>query len=623
MVEHYSHKIQNAIQKELFKANCSIKIVVAWFTNDLLFQPLLLKLVAGVSVEIILNKDGINCSNDNEVDFDKFVKTGGILRWNNTKQLLHDKFCIIDDNVVIYGSYNWTNKAEYNEESIAISKEEEHTTSFYLEKFRILSQKYPIEKLFIHSDCNSKEKKEDIDSPISFYNKEDTIDNNTEDDLFFIDSYGAKYSKNLEILYKGANVKVYHINQSTKEIRNSAFKDMTSLEEVFIPYSVTSIGSYAFYGCTSLRQIEIVHNPYAGHIDEYSNIWKMSVGSSAFSGCTSLKHVSLPIQIIEIGSDAFRDCTSLQQIEIPNLVKIINRNTFQNCTSLKELSYPDSLKITGESIFPEYLPLSSIKIKHMIREREYYMKDRNKIDSIGSRIITLNEKNTEDEFNKEVKVKFSFSNLEDLATRETIYPNIGISPELITLNDGEIITIPESYKIFRKRIEAYHYKRGGMIRLEEKNQNAPYVEYINVITNSGHIVEFYPHVLFCQIAFEVDEFGNRIHENGKIKILRNTGDVSKYIWDMTKRGCNIHSIMDAMKGCQIQYHFLKSIRMWTSYSSNLLRIMSDWTFIGNKRPAEIPNNVEKQGDVFGSKIKDKSLEDIKNRINMIGKDFNV
>ena len=44
MIEHYSHKIQNAIQKELFKANSSIKIAVAWFTNDLLFQPLLLKL---------------------------------------------------------------------------------------------------------------------------------------------------------------------------------------------------------------------------------------------------------------------------------------------------------------------------------------------------------------------------------------------------------------------------------------------------------------------------------------------------------------------------------------------------------------------------------------------------
>ena len=76
MIEHYSHKIQNAIQKELFKANSSIKIAVAWFTNVLLFQPLLLKLGAGVSVELILNKDDINCSDDNEVDFDEFVKAG-------------------------------------------------------------------------------------------------------------------------------------------------------------------------------------------------------------------------------------------------------------------------------------------------------------------------------------------------------------------------------------------------------------------------------------------------------------------------------------------------------------------------------------------------------------------
>ena len=60
MVEHYSHKIQNVIQKELFKAQESIKIAVAWFTNDLLFQPLLLKLQAGVKVEIILNRDEIN-----------------------------------------------------------------------------------------------------------------------------------------------------------------------------------------------------------------------------------------------------------------------------------------------------------------------------------------------------------------------------------------------------------------------------------------------------------------------------------------------------------------------------------------------------------------------------------
>lgn len=146
MVEHLSHNIQNRIQKELFNAKQSIKIVVAWFTNDLLFQPLVLKQATGVKVEVILNKDDINCSDDNNINFFELVNKGGIVRWNDTKQLMHDKFCIIDDSIVIYGSYNWTNKAEYNEESITISRNEFGTTKFYLDKFLNLSNKYPAEK---------------------------------------------------------------------------------------------------------------------------------------------------------------------------------------------------------------------------------------------------------------------------------------------------------------------------------------------------------------------------------------------------------------------------------------------------------------------------------------------
>ena len=149
MIEHHSYKIQNVIQKELFNAKQSIKIVVAWFTNDLLFQPLVLKQGAGVQVEIILNRDEINCSNENNVNFDELVNAGGIVRWNDTKQLMHDKFCIIDDSIVIYGSYNWTNKAEYNEESITVSKNETETIKFYLDKFKNLSEKYPSDKVSV------------------------------------------------------------------------------------------------------------------------------------------------------------------------------------------------------------------------------------------------------------------------------------------------------------------------------------------------------------------------------------------------------------------------------------------------------------------------------------------
>ena len=47
MIDHYTNKMQNVIQMELFKAQKSIKIAMAWFTYDLLFHPLLLKLQMG------------------------------------------------------------------------------------------------------------------------------------------------------------------------------------------------------------------------------------------------------------------------------------------------------------------------------------------------------------------------------------------------------------------------------------------------------------------------------------------------------------------------------------------------------------------------------------------------
>ena len=55
---------------------------------------------------------------------------------------MHEKFCIIDDRVVITGSYNWTNKAEHNDESISVFTDDTSTISFYLDLFGKLSNKY-------------------------------------------------------------------------------------------------------------------------------------------------------------------------------------------------------------------------------------------------------------------------------------------------------------------------------------------------------------------------------------------------------------------------------------------------------------------------------------------------
>ena len=66
-------------------------------------------------------------------------------------------------------------------------------------------------------------------------------------------------------------------------------RTITSVE---IPSSVTSIGAYAFQGCTSLTSIEIPSSV-------------TSIGMFAFQSCTSLTSVEIPSSVTSIGTYAF------------------------------------------------------------------------------------------------------------------------------------------------------------------------------------------------------------------------------------------------------------------------------------------------------------------------------
>ena len=60
---------------------------------------------------------------------------------------MHDKFCIIDNQVVLNGSYNWTNNAETrNDEVITIQKDPKTATVFTI-KFKEIKNNYKEKKL--------------------------------------------------------------------------------------------------------------------------------------------------------------------------------------------------------------------------------------------------------------------------------------------------------------------------------------------------------------------------------------------------------------------------------------------------------------------------------------------
>lgn len=124
MVQAYFQNIRVSIINEIEKANISLKVAVYWFTNNELFDLLYQKQMNGVQCELIIHNDYIN-NRDTGLPFQKFIDAGGKFYFSDEENPMHNKFCIIDNQVLINGSYNWTYYAESkNRENVLIIKQE-------------------------------------------------------------------------------------------------------------------------------------------------------------------------------------------------------------------------------------------------------------------------------------------------------------------------------------------------------------------------------------------------------------------------------------------------------------------------------------------------------------------
>ena len=147
------------------------------------------------------------------------------------------------------------------------------------------------------------------------------------------------------------------IPNSVTSIGSGAFSSCRGLTSVTIGMSVTSIGKGAFSLCSGLTSIVVDENNTV--FDSRNNCNAIietatntlitgcnstiipnsvtSIGSFAFYG-SGLTSVTIPNSVTSIGEDAFGYCSGLTSVTIGNLVTSIGEYAFYNCSGLKVLT---------------------------------------------------------------------------------------------------------------------------------------------------------------------------------------------------------------------------------------------------------------------------------------------
>lgn len=129
-------EIKDTIIQGIREAKYTIWIAVAWFTDKEIFEELLLRQNAGIDIRVITSDEPTNIylMDQLEGNFNTVkVPQQGYNR-------LHDKFCIIDFEFVMHGSYNWSKAARMNEETLATAIDKDLVRKFSDEFMRLYNE---------------------------------------------------------------------------------------------------------------------------------------------------------------------------------------------------------------------------------------------------------------------------------------------------------------------------------------------------------------------------------------------------------------------------------------------------------------------------------------------------
>lgn len=169
--------------------------------------------------------------------------------------------------------------------------------------------------------------------------------------------------------YVPKSLKRVTVSEGISEIGWGAFYQLTMLEQIDLPHSVTLVHLLAFYKTTAT--FELTNTILTGNLDggtEETFISEEHIGpglrghltlgegveeivGGTFDSCLGLTGITLPTSLKHIGGSAFFGCTELSEITLPEGLQTIGNAAFAGCTQFVNITIPASVTAINGNIF--------------------------------------------------------------------------------------------------------------------------------------------------------------------------------------------------------------------------------------------------------------------------------
>lgn len=146
-------------------------------------------------------------------------------------------------------------------------------------------------------------------------------------------------------------------NYDNKKNKAPWIKKGLDVKKVIIGGRIDRIGSCAFFGMSSLQEVE------------FSSTDLREIGWGAFLDCSRLRNISIPVGVKRIEMAAFANCISLPSISIPDQCKVEDQ-AFLSCTNLRSISVSPTASL-GHYVFAHEVNVGN-KVRHALSTADIF-----------------------------------------------------------------------------------------------------------------------------------------------------------------------------------------------------------------------------------------------------------